>query len=155
MRSDAPGQLHSPGTDNFFDNPQDSSRLLTRLLPKGLTSNILAFTTDLFHMSLPSRASLAYSRCSENLPFLLLALLPCSDFKLSNSSLSPFPSCFLTESLLHLAPSSYIYPYGLSMGKKLSSNPLTLSMYDLLHIETHGVFNHCMHVLSLIPVTLK
>lgn len=41
------------------------------------------------------------------------------------------------------------------MGKKLSSNSLTPSKYDLLGIETHRVFNHCMHALSLIPTILK
>ena len=56
--------------------------------------------------------------------------------------------------LLRESP-SYIYAHGSLMGKKLSSNSLSPSKYDLLGIETHRVFNHCMHALSLIPIILK
>lgn len=90
----------------FCDNPQDLSRPLTHLLPKCIISNILSFTAELFCMAFPSHACLASSRCSENLPILLLALLlPGSDFKLPIPSLSPSPFCFVEKiTFLYICP---------------------------------------------------
>lgn len=114
-----PAAPQSQDWQSFLTTHSGASKPLTHLLPEGITSSFLPFTAELFHMAFLSHAWQAHSRFSESLPFLPLILLPCSDF---NSlpprptpypilSLSPSPSWFLRELLLHLCL-SFLYAHG-------------------------------------------
>lgn len=100
--------LHSRRTDNLLWQPTASSKPLTHLLPKCITSSFLPFTAELSRTAFPVHIWLVHSRCSEDLPFFPLALpLSCSDGKLPMPSLSPLPAWLLRKPLSPLASSSY------------------------------------------------